>query len=148
MSPAAFQTQTSEGALGWMLSNNMIFRTSSKDPETLATVHGYVLSDELGEKMGSNLVKLFAKATRSRNGRVKNVTVRDAFLTAAIGAILEMGKIALSEKEMMLCANIILALLPFGRLEKAGITEKPLRNLAHDRSLVGKIRQVCSATRR
>jgi hypothetical protein len=142
MSAAVFEIQTPEGALLWMLNQNMIVTSSTKDPETLATIRGYLLSESLQEKIGSNLVRLFAKATSRGNGGMGKVTVRDAFLTATIGAVLEVGQVSLSEEEMMRCANIILAFLPMERLEKAGIAKKPLRSLAHDRFLVGKIRRI------
>lgn len=58
---------------------------------------------------------------------------------AALLAVLAIGRVSLSEEEIMQCANIVLALLPFERLEIAGITRKPLRSLARDRVLVGKI---------
>ena len=144
MSAAVFEIQTPEGALLWMLNHDMIVTSSTKDPETLATVRGYLLTQSLQEKIGSNLVRLFAKATSKGKVALGSVTVRDAFLTATIGAVLEMGQVSLNEEEMIRCANIILAFLPMGRLEKAGIARKPLRSLAHDRFLVGKIRRIIS----
>ncbi len=143
MSRANFETQRTETALLWMLNQNMIVKRSTKDPETFATVNGFLLSDELRGKMGANLVKLFAKVTSRRNDTFNNVSVRDAFLTAAIGAVLEMGQVSLSEEEMMRCANIVMALLPFRHLEREGIASKPLRSLAHDKILVGKIQRAC-----
>ncbi len=139
---SAFETKTPESALHWMLSCNMVMRSPIKDPETLATAPGYVLSDELREKIGSNMVKLISKAAVSKSALSK-VTVRDAFLMASMAAILEVSKVALNEEEMTHCANITLALLPIAHLEEAGISRKTLRRLTWDRSLVGKIRGIC-----
>jgi len=132
------ETDTPESAIDWMLSQHMILKKSTKDPETFAAVNGYVLSDELREKIGSHLVELFAKSTRKKS--FKDITVRDAFLTATIGATLEIARVQLSEEEMTSCANIIMALLPIERLELEGVAERPLRTLARDRLLVSKIR--------
>jgi hypothetical protein len=143
---SAFETETPEGALHWMLSHDMIVRSSIKDPETLARIHGYILSDELREKIGSNMVKLISKAA-SRNGALSKETVRDAFLMATMAAVLEVSAVSLNEEEMTHCANIIMALLPIGRLEEAGVSKKTLRSLTQDRSLVGKIRRICGQPR-
>lgn len=142
MRPAVFKTKTSEGALVWLLDRKMIVKSSTKDPETLAVVRGYILSDGMRERIGSNLVNLFARVTEKRNGGLRNVSLRDALLAATIGAVLELGQTSLSEDEMMRCANIILALLPIERFEEAGIAAKTLRSLSHDRFLVGKIRRI------
>lgn len=136
-----FEKDTTESAINWMLDHRMILKTSTKDPETFANVNGYILSDELRDRIGSNLLKLFAKSTRTRRNSTNKVTIRDAFLAAAMGATLEMVRVRLSEDEMMRCANIIMALLPIGKLEADGVAEKPLRALGRDRFLVGKIRQ-------
>ena len=79
-----FDTKTSEGALHWMLNQSIIVRRTAKDPETFATVQGFVLSDQVQDAIGSNLVKLVAKATRRANGEVGSVSIRDAFLTATM----------------------------------------------------------------
>jgi len=139
-----FDLQTSEGALLWMLKKKMIVRRSTKDPETFARVNGFTLSSAMSSQIGSNLVKLLGKAATSRNGSMSKITVRDAFLTATIGAVLAAGQTKLNEEEMMRCANIILALLPIDRLEKAGINRKRLKTLASDKHLVAKVLQVCS----
>lgn len=132
------ETYTPESAIDWMLNQHMILKKSTKDPETFATVNGYVLSDEFREKIGSHLVELFAKSTRKKS--LMEITVRDAFLTATIGATMEIVRVRLSEEKMTSCANIIMALLPIERLELEGIAEKPLRTLARDRLLVSRIR--------
>jgi hypothetical protein len=136
-----FDANSTESAIAWMLDHRMIMKTAIKDPETFAAVSGYLLSDDLRDKIGSNLVKLFAKSTRARKKRSGKITVRDAFLAAAIGATLEIGRARLSEEEMMRCANIVMALLPIGKLEADGIAEKSLRSLARDSFSVGKIRR-------
>ncbi len=136
--------ETIEAALNWMLDQNILVKKSTKDPETFATVRGYLLSEIAREKIGANLVTLFAKATRRRNGKLGKVTLRDAFLTAALGAVLQMSETSISEDEMLRCANIILELLPIRQLEEAGIAYRPLRSLACDASLVGKMRRLCT----
>lgn len=131
--------QTPEGALSWMLDNGMIIRSTVKDPETLATVRGFILSDEFGQSIGSSLLELFAKATGRKKNGLREVTVRDAFLMATIAAVLRRTKVSLSEEEMELCAGILVSLLPIDRLVQAGIADQTLRNIAHDRALVRRI---------
>lgn len=88
-----------------MLINGMIIRSAVKGPETLATVRGFILSDEFGQSIGSSLLELFAKATgRKRNG-LREATVRDAFLMATIATVLRRVRVPLSEGEMELCAG-------------------------------------------
>jgi len=145
MGATVFETNTAKGAMSWMLQRGMIVRSSTKDPETFATIQGYIVSEELRDRIGSNLVRLLGKAAKG-NG-MGRVTIRDALLTATMGAVLAIGKTQLSEEEMMQFANIIWALLPFERLETAGVTQKPLRSLARDRRLVGKVMRLCSAAR-
>ncbi len=142
MCPGILGEATTVGALSWMLEQGMIVRRTTKDPETFLPVQGYILSDDMREKIGTNLVKLFGKAARG-NG-LGGVTICDAFITATIAAVLATGKARLSEEEMTLCTNIILTFLSFEKLEAAGIARKPLRNLASDRALVRKFRGFCS----
>jgi hypothetical protein len=133
---------TPEGALSWMLENDMIIRSTTRDPETLATVRGFILSDEFGQSIGTSLLELFTKATGRKKNGLKQVTVRDAFLMATIAAVLRKTKLHLSEEEMELCAGILVSLLPIDRLARAGIADQTLRNIAHDRTLVRKIQHV------
>jgi hypothetical protein len=125
-----------------MLQENMILRRTTKDPETYATVLGFILSDQLRDMIGSNIVKLVAKATKRGNGKGGSVSIRDAFLAATMAAVLEMTKVQLSDVEMVRCANIIFALLPIRRLEEAGLADRPLRTVARDRSSVGKLQDM------
>jgi hypothetical protein len=122
-----------------MLRQEMMVRRTTKDPETYAAVHGFILSDQLRDMIGSNLVKLVGKATRKGNGGVAKVSIRDAFLTATMAAVLEMARVTLSDEEMACCANVIFALLPIGRLEEAGLADRSLRTVARDRSSVQKL---------
>jgi hypothetical protein len=138
--------QTPEGALSWMLENGMIIRRTVKDPETLATVRGFILSDEFGQNIGARLLELFAKATGRKKNGLQQVTVRDAFLMATIAAVLRRTNLSLSEEEMELCAGILVSFLPVDRLARAGIADKTLRNIAHDRTLVRKIQRVFMPT--
>jgi hypothetical protein len=142
MTKHTFETQTSEGALHWMLRQNMVFRKTTKDPETYATVQGFVLSDQLRDLIGSNLVTLLAKANKRGNGRMGNVSIRDAFLTATIAAVLELGRARLSDDEMACCANIIFALLPMERLEESGLAGRRLRTIARNRSSVERLQNI------
>ena len=139
--PNSFQTL--EDALAWMLSNGIIIRSTGKDPETLATVRGFVLSDEFGQSIGSHLLELFARAIKKRRNGLSNVTVRDAFLMATIAAIMKRAQVTISEGAIQLCAGILLSLLPIDRLAQAGIADITLRNLARDRLLVRKVQRVC-----
>ena len=125
-----------------MLQENMILRKTTKDPETYATVLGFILSDQLRDMIGSNIVKLVAKATKRRNTKAGSVSIRDAFLTASMAAVLEMSKVQLSDAEMVRCANIIFALLPMKRLEEAGLADRSLRTVARDRSSVEKLQSL------
>jgi len=138
--------QTAEGALSWMFENGMIIRRTVKDPETLATVRGFILSDEFAQNIGASLLELFVKATGRKKNGLQQVTVRDAFLMATIAAVLRRTKRLLSEEEMELCAGILVSLLPVDRLAQAGIADKTLRNIAHDRTLVRKIQRVFMPT--
>ena len=47
----------SAAALSWMLERGIIMRKSTKDPETFIPVQGYILSDEMREEIGNNLVE-------------------------------------------------------------------------------------------
>ena len=125
-----------------MLDNGMIIRSTIKDPETLATVRGFILSDEFGHSIGSSLLELFTKATGRKKSGLRRITVRDAFLMATIAAVLRRIKVSLSEEEMELCAGILVSLLPIDRLAQAGIADQTLRNIGHDRALVRKIQHV------
>lgn len=142
MTKSIFDTQTSEGALRSMLHQNMILRKTTKDPETYATVQGFILSDQLRDMIGSNLVKLVAKATKKENGKVGSVSIRDAFLTATMAAVLEITRLPLSDDEMARCANIILALLPIRRLEEEGLADRSLRTIARDRASVERLQNL------
>jgi hypothetical protein len=142
MTKGIFNTRNSEGALRWMLQEKMILRRTTKDPETYATVLGFILSDQLRDMIGSNIVKLVAKATKRGDGNLGSVSIRDAFLTATMAAVLEMSKVQLSDVEMVRCANIIFALLPIRRLEEAGLADRPLRTVARDRSSVEKLQNL------
>jgi hypothetical protein len=142
MTKHIFETQTAEGALHWMLRQDMVFRKTTKDPETYATVQGFILSDQLRDLIGSNIVTLLAKANKGGNGRMGNVSIRDAFLTATMAAILEVGHARLSDGEMARCANIIFALLPMDRLEASGLAGRRLRTIARNRSSVEKLQDI------
>jgi hypothetical protein len=138
----AFEAQSENGALYWMLNQNLILKKMTRDPETRATIQAYVLSEQLREMIGSNLVRLVAKVTRRGNGKVLNVSLRDAFLTARIAALLETTHASLNDDEMTSCANIVFALLPIWRLEEAGLADRRLRTIARNRSLVGKLHEL------
>ena len=125
-----------------MLRREMIVRKTAKDPETYAAVHGFILSDQLRDMIGSNLVKLVGKATRKKNGGVARVSIRDAFLTATMAAVMEIARVTLSDEEMACCANVILALLPIRRLEEAGLADRSLRTVARHRSSVQKLQDL------
>jgi sensor c-di-GMP phosphodiesterase-like protein len=129
-------------ALSWMIEQGMVVRRTTKDPETFIPIQGYILSDELREEIGSNLVKLFSKATK--RSALRDVTIADAFVTATIAALIATAEAQLSQEEMTMCTNIILKLLPFGKLESAGITGKTLRQLSRDRTLLRRLRETCS----
>jgi len=129
-------------ALSWMIEQGMVVRKTTKDPETFIPIQGYILSDELRERIGSNLVKLFSKATK-RSG-LRDVTIGDAFVTASIAALIAMGA-ELSQEEMTMCANIILKLLPFDKLESAGVTGKTLWHLSRDRTLLRRLMETCGS---
>jgi hypothetical protein len=137
-----FPTGDSEEALRWMLDRGMISRKTAKDPETYATVQGFILSDQLREMIGSNLIELVAKATARKNGEMSRVSVRDAFLTATMGAVLTTGRVSLRDEDMARCCNIIFALLPVGRLEQAGIAQMQLRTLASNRASLEKLQHL------
>ena len=128
-------------ALSWMIEQGMVVRKTTKDPETFIPIQGYILSDELREGIGSNLVKLFSKATK-RTG-LRDVTIGDAFVTATIVALIAAAEAQLSQEEMTMCTNIILKLLPFDKLESAGVTGKTLRHLSKDRALLRRLMETC-----
>lgn len=142
MTKHIFDTHTAEGALHWMLRQNMVFRKTTKDPETYATVQGFILSDQLRDLIGSNLVTLLAKANKRGNGTMGNVSIRHAFLTATIAAVLEVGRARLSDDEMACCANIIFSLLPMDRLEESGLAGRRLRTIARNRSSVERLQDI------
>jgi len=129
-------------ALSWMIEQGMVVRKSTKDPETFVPIQGYILSDELREEIGCNLVKLFSKFTK-RPG-LRDVTIADAFVTATIAALIATAEGQLSQEEMTMCTNIILKLLPFDKLESAGVTGKTLRHLSRDRTLLRRLRETCN----
>jgi hypothetical protein len=142
MTKHIFNTQTAEGALHWMLRQNMVFKQTTKDPETYAAVQGFILSDQLRDLIGSNIVTLLAKANKKGNGRMGNVSIRDAFLTATMAAVLEVSHARLSNDEMARCANIVFALLPMERLEASGLASRRLRTIAHNRSSVERLQEI------
>ncbi len=142
MRKKTFPTRTSDGAVRWMLDRGLLVRRNAKDPETFATVKGFILSDQLRETIGSNLVKLVAKATKRGNGRVGSVSIRDAFLTATMGAVLATSRASLNDDEMARCCSIVFALLPMKRLEEAGFADRLLRTVARSRSSVQKLQQL------
>ena len=119
----------------------MVVRKTTKDPETFIPIQGYILSDELRDGIGSNLVKLFSKATK-RAG-LRDVTIGDAFVTATIAVLMATTEAQLSQEEMTMCTNIILKLLPYDKLESAGVTSKTLRHLSQDRTLLRRLREAC-----
>jgi len=144
MSQMIFESETPAAALSWMLEQGMILRKTTKDPETFIPVQGYILSDELREEIGNNLVKLFNKAIKGTN--LKDVTIGDAFVIAIIAALIAITETSLSQEEMTMCTNIILKLLPFDKLETVGITRKTLRHLSRDRALIRKLRETCNTS--
>jgi hypothetical protein len=142
MTQIAYEAEYGNGALDWMLRQNLILKKMTKDPETHATIQAYILSEQLRETIGSNLVRLVAKVTKKGNGEVRNVSLRDAFLTATIAALLETTHASLDDDEMTSCANIVFALLPIWRLEETGLAGRRLRSIARKRSLVGKLQEL------
>ena len=128
-------------ALSWMIEQEMVVRKTTKHPETFIPIQGYILSDDLREGIGNNLVKLFSKATK-RAG-LRDLTIRDAFVTASIAALLAAAGAELSQEEIILCTDIILKLLPVDKLESAGINEKTLRQLSRDRALLRRLMETC-----
>jgi len=126
-------------ALSWMIEQGMVVRKTTKDPETFIPIQGYILSDELREQIGGNLVKLFNQAMKRAS--LRDVTIGDAFVTATIAALI--AEAELSQEEMTMCANIILKLLPFDKLESARVTGKTLRHLSRDRTLLRKLMETC-----
>lgn len=142
MTKKTFNRRSPEGALRWMLQQGMILRKTAKNPETFAAVQGFVLSEQVRDTLGSTLASLVAKAIGKRHRKVGNVSIRDAFLTASMAAVLETGRVSLSDDEMARCANIIFALLPISRLEEEGLADRPLRTIAQDRSSVEKLQEM------
>ncbi len=120
----------------------MILRKTAQDPETFATVQGFILSDRLRDIIGSTLASLIAGTTRKRSRKVGSVSIRDAFLTATMAAVLETSPVSLSDDEMARCANIIFALLPISRLEEEGLADKSLRTISRDKSYVKKLQEL------
>jgi hypothetical protein len=141
MSKATFASNAPADALSWMLEHGLILRKTENDPETFIPVHGYVLSYEMQEEIGNNLVKLFKKAMKM--GCLKGVTIGDGFVTATMAALLANTESTLGKEELTTCTNIILKLLPFDRLEAAGLTSKTLHHLSRDRALLRKLREAC-----
>jgi len=137
------QAEALEGAVHWLRSRGMIETASARDPETFAQIRGFVLSEELRDRIGSNMLGLIAKARR--RPRLSELTIRDAFLTASLGAIVNHDDPSLSEDELVMCAGIIMSLLPVAKLEWAGIAQKPLRSLLKSRSLVQKLQRLCAS---
>ncbi len=127
-------------ALEWMLKKKMIIGGSTKDPETFATMKGYVLSEEMRERLGDNLVKLLAKTVSKKE--LAHVTVRDAFLAATMAAVLHGARTSLNHEELTRCANIIFALLPITRFEEAGLANLPLRSLVRSKATVEELRRI------
>lgn len=123
----------------WMLQQNIVLKSKMKDPETFASVQGFLLSNEMRESIGSILIKLVARESRKKRTAL---TVLDAFLTATIAAVLQKTGRSLSEDEMTKCANIIFAMLPMGRLEQSGLADQPLGRVARDRNMVGELQRI------
>jgi hypothetical protein len=144
MQHAMLEAGTPAAALSWMVEQGIVLRKKTKDPETFIPVQGYILSEEMREEIGNNLVKLFRKA--ARGSRLKDVTIGDAFVSSTIGALLVHAKASIDQEEMTMCANIILKLLPFEKLETAGVTSKKLRRLSRDRALLRKLRETCGTS--
>jgi len=142
MTKSTFDAHSSEAALRWMRHQGMILRKTAKDPETFATVQGFILSDQLRDKIGSTVASLVAKATRKRNPRVGNVSIRDAFLAARMAALLETSPVSLSDDEIARCANIIFAFLPISRLEEEGLADRSLRTITRNKLYVEKLQEL------
>lgn len=138
------QAEALEDAFHWLRSRGIIEPASARDPETFARIHGFVLTEQLRDRIGSSLVRLMARAQRRH--ALRNLTIRDAFLTASLDAIMHQGDVALSQDEITRCASIILSLLPLAKLETAGIARKKLRSLVKSRSLVQQLQRVCSSS--
>ena len=96
------------------------------------------------KKSETTSLKLFTKAAKGT--RLKDVTIGDAFVTATMAAVLANAEASLSQEELTMCTNIILKLLPFDKLEVAGVTSKTLRRLSRDSALLRKLRETCSAS--
>ena len=142
MVKSTFDVHSSEAALHWMLDQRMILRKTSKDPETFAMMQGFILSDQLRDKIGTTVANLVTKATTQRNPRIGNVSIRDAFLTASMAALLETSPVSLSKDEMTCCANIIFALLPISRLEEEGLADRSLRTITRNKLYVEKLQEL------
>ena len=140
MSTKSKPFKTSQEVLDWMFHGRMLVKGTRKDPETFAAVQGFLLSEDVRERIGAHLVELVANATRRK--KTAGVTLRDAFLTATIATLLEKTQRSLTEDELTNCANIIFALLPIERLEQAGLADRPLRLLASEKWLVDKLQRV------
>jgi hypothetical protein len=44
-----------------MLRHNLVIKETTKDPETFTNIQGYVLTEEIRERIGTNLLKLFGE---------------------------------------------------------------------------------------
>ncbi len=133
-------SKTSDEALKWLIQKQMVLKGTRKDPETFANVQGFVLSQEMREAIGTNLVELVAKSSRKKKS--DHVTLKDAFLAATIAAIFQKTKRRVGEDKLTECAKIIFALLPIERLEQAGLADRPLRVFSRDRSLVERLERI------
>lgn len=136
--------QPTEDTLRWMIRHNLVIKKTTKDPETFANIQGYILTEEIREKIGANILIIFAKAAGKHKGAVEGLTVQDTFITATVATLRAVCKARLNEDRMVSCINVVFALLSFSRLEEAGIAQKTLRSLTHDRRLVNKIEKMFS----
>jgi len=135
-----YQINSIESALTWMRERGLIVRKSTKDAETFANVQGYVLSEETRDVIGTSLIKMLNRAMTGKDSR--RLTIRDAFITSTLIALVGSDRTRLSEDEMLFCTNVALSLLPYGKLEAAGIAGRSLRSLGRDRTLLSKVRSL------
>lgn len=124
-----------------MIKRGIVVRKSAKDPETFIPIQRYILSDELREAIGVNLVKLFAKVAEGKGSG--GITIGDAFIAAAMAALLATSGERLGEDEIALCTDVVLKLLPYEKLRAARLARKTLRRLSWDMSLVRKLKETC-----
>jgi len=136
--------QPAEDTLRWMIRHNLVIKKTTNYPETFANIQGYILTEEIREKIGANILIIFAKAAGKQKGAIEGLTVLDTFITTTVATLRAVCKTRLDEDRMVSCINVVFALLPFGRLEEAGIAQKTLRSLTHDRRLVNKIEKMFS----